>query len=94
MSNNVSVLLGNGDGTFQEAVHHNAADGPGSVAVDPEPSDEIVDLDTVVARHIRRALEVADGKIHGPGGAGELLGVNPNTLRSRMRKLGIPFSKG
>ena len=33
------------------------------------------------------------GKIHGPGGAGELLGVNPNTLRNRMRKLGIPFRR-
>ena len=26
-------------------------------------------------------------------GAGELLGVNPNTLRHRMSKLGIPFRK-
>lgn len=33
------------------------------------------------------------GKIDGPGGAGELLGVNPNTLRHRMKKLGIPFRK-
>jgi hypothetical protein len=33
------------------------------------------------------------GKIHGPGGAGELLGVNPSTLRYRMEKLGIPFKK-
>lgn len=31
------------------------------------------------------------GKIHGPGGAGELLGVNPNTLRAKMRKLVIAF---
>ena len=26
-------------------------------------------------------------------GAGEVLGVNPDTLRYRMRKLGIPFGK-
>jgi len=26
-------------------------------------------------------------------GGAELLGLNPNTLRSRMRKLGIPFRK-
>ena len=65
----------------------------GAKAVTPDSSDEIVALDTVVARHIRRALEVADGKIHGPGGAGDLLGVNPNTLRSKMNKLGIPFRK-
>jgi transcriptional regulator with GAF, ATPase, and Fis domain len=34
------------------------------------------------------------GKINGPGGAAEKLGVHPATLRSRMVKLGIPFGKG
>ncbi len=55
--------------------------------------EDPLQLDTVVARHIRRVLGMTGGKIHGPGGAGELLGVNPNTLRARMRKLGIPFQK-
>ncbi|MGD8440031.1 MAG: hypothetical protein PVG53_05820 [Holophagae bacterium] len=55
------------------------------------PDNGVLDLDAVTARHIRRVLDLAGGKIHGPGGAGELLGVNPNTLRSRMRRLGIPF---
>src|SRR5260370_19627352 len=32
-SNNVSVLLGNGDGTFQAAVHYAVGSGPRSVAV-------------------------------------------------------------
>ena len=50
-------------------------------------------LDDAAAVHIRRALERAGGRIHGAGGAGELLGINPNTLRGRMRKLGIPFKK-
>ena len=56
-------------------------------------ADEPLSLNTVVARHIRRVLGMTHGKIHGPGGAGELLGINPNTLRYRMRKLGIPFGK-
>jgi len=51
------------------------------------------ELDRVVSRHIRRVLQMTDWKIHGPGGAGELLGMNPNTLRYRMKKLGIPFRK-
>ena len=42
---------------------------------------------------IHRGGSLAGGKIHGQGGAGELLGINPNTLRYRMRKLGIPFRK-
>jgi transcriptional regulator with PAS, ATPase and Fis domain len=48
-------------------------------------------LDEINAQHIRQALEMADGKINGPGGAAELLGLHPNTLRSRMDKLGIPY---
>jgi transcriptional regulator with GAF, ATPase, and Fis domain len=54
---------------------------------------ESLKLDYVIAHHIRRVLDMTDWKIHGPGGAGELLGVNPNTLRHRMRKLAIPFRK-
>jgi len=65
----------------------------GPVAAVPATSDTPPDLDTVTARHIQRVLEMTGGKIHGPGGAGELLGVNPNTLRYKMKKLGIPFRK-
>ena len=52
-----------------------------------------LNLDEVTAHHIRRVLGMAGGKIHGAGGAGELLGINPNTLRYKMKKLGIPFRK-
>jgi len=36
-----------------------------------------------------RALKYAGGKVSGAGGTAELLGVNPNTLASRLRALGI-----
>jgi transcriptional regulator with GAF, ATPase, and Fis domain len=52
-----------------------------------------LELDAIVKRHIQGVLEMTGGKIHGPGGAGELLCVNPNTLRFKMKKLGIPFQK-
>jgi len=52
--------------------------------------DEFLNLDIVNARHIKKALKMTKGKIHGPTGAAELLGINPSTLRHRMRKLGIP----
>jgi transcriptional regulator with GAF, ATPase, and Fis domain len=39
--------------------------------------------------HISAAVAAAGGKIDGPGGAAELLGLHANTLRSRMEKLGI-----
>ena len=50
-------------------------------------------LDQVVSNHIYKILKKTDGKIHGPGGAAELMGINPSTLRNRMRKLKIKFQK-
>ena len=39
--------------------------------------------------HILRALESADWHVKGPKGAAAALGLNPATLYSRMKKLGI-----
>lgn len=50
-------------------------------------------LDEINHAHISMVLNMADGKIHGPGGAAELLGVNGNTLRARMDKLGINYKR-
>jgi transcriptional regulator with GAF, ATPase, and Fis domain len=49
-------------------------------------------LDEAMSQHIKRALQLSGGKISGYNGAAQLLGINPNTLRSRMRKLRIPFT--
>ena len=57
------------------------------------PTEETLELDALIKDHIQRVLQLTGGKIHGPGGAGEVLGVNPGTLRSRMKKLGINFGK-
>jgi len=42
--------------------------------------------------NLLHALKHAGGKVSGAGGAAELLGVNPNTLASRLRSLGISRS--
>jgi DNA-binding NtrC family response regulator len=57
------------------------------------PNPEIESLDEAMTNHIQLALELANGKIQGPGGAAEILSINPNTLRKRMRKLGIAFGR-
>ncbi|HZM11969.1 MAG TPA: sigma 54-interacting transcriptional regulator [Candidatus Limnocylindrales bacterium] len=44
--------------------------------------------------NLLKALKQAGGKVSGAGGAAELLGVNPNTLASRLRTLGILRSHG
>ena len=55
------------------------------------PNLTLHSLDESNFRHIRQALDMAGGKINGPGGAAEILGLHPSTLRSRMNKLGIPY---
>ncbi len=50
-------------------------------------------LDRAMARHIELALERTGGRIEGPRGAAVLLDINPHTLRARMRKLGVDWSR-
>ena len=51
--------------------------------------DGPLNLDEAMSLQISKVLKLTKGKIHGPGGAAELLGINPNTLRGRISKLGI-----
>jgi transcriptional regulator with GAF, ATPase, and Fis domain len=46
-------------------------------------------LEEMERRHIHEALERSRWVIEGPAGAAKRLGLHPNTLRSRMAKLGI-----
>ena len=45
-------------------------------------------------RHIMEALKITAWRIHGPGGAAHILEINPSTLTSRMKKLGIKRPSG
>lgn len=53
------------------------------------PAREIVPLSAAMKQHIERALIAARGRIEGRLGAAAILQINPHTLRSRMRKLGV-----
>ena len=56
----------------------------------PTQQDETISsLDVVISSHITKALNQAHGKVAGKNGAAALLGLNPSTLRGKMRKLGI-----
>ena len=50
-------------------------------------------MDQAMADLMRKALVVAKGRVEGKGGAAEMLGVHPMTLRNRMKKLDVPFGK-
>jgi transcriptional regulator with GAF, ATPase, and Fis domain len=87
----------------RELIRHGGAPAPlrfpeiGATAPEGAPSGaerrEAMRLDDVVAAHIERVLDLTGGKIHGPGGAAELLGVNENTLRNRMDRLGVVYGR-
>jgi len=57
------------------------------------PPVELAPLEEIERRHIEAALESTAGVIHGPKGAARILKLHPNTLRSRMAKLGIAFKR-
>lgn len=57
------------------------------------PSSESYNLDEVISHHIGKVLKITNGKINGSKGAAALLGVNPSTLRNRMKKLGISYGR-
>jgi len=44
-------------------------------------------------KYIEEVLKITKGKISGKNSASEILDLKPTTLRSRMEKLGIPFSR-
>jgi transcriptional regulator with GAF, ATPase, and Fis domain len=50
-------------------------------------------LDDITVDHLRRTLDATRGRIEGPGGAAELLRLNPSTLRNKLRKHGIAFGR-
>jgi len=53
------------------------------------PGAALRPLQEVEREHVVRVLAATHGVIQGPHGAARLLGLHPNTLRSRMERLGV-----
>jgi len=61
-----------------------------SVGSEPTPESASTDsLQVMQRRHVLRVLERTGWLINGPNGAGAVLNLHPNTLRSLMKRLGI-----
>jgi transcriptional regulator with GAF, ATPase, and Fis domain len=54
---------------------------------------EFVTLNDAMVRQIEQALVRTHGRIEGPHGAARMLGINPHTLRARMRKLRVNWRR-
>jgi transcriptional regulator with GAF, ATPase, and Fis domain len=66
---------------------------PSNGAVPAEVPSKVSTLDAAMVRHIETSLAQTHGRIEGPYGAAALLGINPHTLRARMRKLGVDWRR-
>ena len=63
--------------------------------IEPERSDskpKLITLDEAQRQHILNVLKDTNWRINGPNGAAAILGINPSTLRSRIKKLEIKKS--
>nr|WP_294784901.1 sigma-54 dependent transcriptional regulator [uncultured Flavobacterium sp.] len=54
-----------------------------------ENSGKIKSMQEMEKEHIMNALKICEGKVSGPNGAAALLEMQPQTLYSKMKKLGI-----
>ena len=57
--------------------------------VEATPAEDASTLSAVERTHIQEVLRACGWRINGAGNAAERLGLHPNTLRFRMKKLGI-----
>jgi transcriptional regulator with GAF, ATPase, and Fis domain len=83
-----AAILGRGRGlAIAQALGPVASEAPAAEATAPLDGD--ASLETVIRRHIEAVLRACEGRIEGPRGAAKVLRLNPATLRSKLRKLGI-----
>jgi transcriptional regulator with PAS, ATPase and Fis domain len=62
---------------------------PSAAASDGLPQSPPQSMEDAERRHIESALASTRWVVEGPKGAAAMLGMNPSTLRSRMKRLGI-----
>ena len=87
------ILAQNGVLRFDLARAETASTAPAPVATNGNGSASEILTESELRQHERQnllaALAKTNWKIHGAGGAAELLGVKPTTLISRIKKLGL-----
>jgi len=93
-----AAILGDGKRLELAAALGNAVPAPARLSPLPLASSAPMraspdSLESAMRRHIEEALTATRGRIEGEQGAARVLGINPHTLRARMRKLGIDWQR-
>lgn len=86
----VAAALGDGPAAPESARAHGVATPADSGVV--AKGAAFPTFEQAVRAHIEQALQLTGGRIEGKGGAADLLGLNPHTLRGKMRKLKLDWS--
>jgi transcriptional regulator with GAF, ATPase, and Fis domain len=88
------AVIGARDGSFRFDLPDSTA--PRNAKATPETVSnqkfEVISAGEMKRRerdNIAAALQRSAGRIHGPGGAAQLLGMKPTTLNARVKKLGL-----
>lgn len=93
-----AIILSNGPvlEIDPELLRISTRDGSAALITDAPPTAALSaeSLETVERNHILAVLQRTNWVIDGPSGAGKVLNLHPNTLRSRMKKLGIRRNTG
>ena len=77
------------DGTILEIPRDVLGPPSPGLTIAPAGADSAATLEAIERSHILGVVKQTDWVIGGPRGAAKVLGLHPNTLRSRMKKLGI-----
>ena len=92
----VAQALGLGEHESEHSHHRVDSKEPEArltVAPSTAARDTPATLSDAMKRHIEAELRRCFGRVEGPFGAARALGINPHTLRSRMKKLGVDWSR-
>lgn len=86
-----ALIQSQGRGSIKLLNFENNTKSTGTDTTNLHPVDDtdVPTLDEMNRNYITDILQMAKGKIEGQGGAAQYLNLHPNTLRSRMKKLGI-----
>ena len=78
-----AVLLAEGNIITSQMLMQRMEKGPGTTG------EKLVTLEEMERRYIMKVLKACGGRIAGPNGAAEILGMKRTTLNSKMERLGI-----
>lgn len=87
-----ALLFGPHDSTLElmrHTYHNDIGKEAGRPSIPAAMKPGFLPLDELIAEHLAKVMHSTHGKIKGPGGAAEILRMDPGTLRYQLKKYGL-----